>query len=81
MRISIRKNDPGYHPELLPCHVYLDGQELFLCFTADEEEGKVYCFEKDDHGKYLMDPDNPQKLKEITLSGNVKIVALPEDKK
>lgn len=74
MRISIRKDDPGYHPMAYKCEAYLDGVKLRRCFTADEEKGEVYCYEEDENGKIFIDPEKPDCIKEIVLYGKVKVV-------
>ena len=77
MRISIRKDDPGYHHLACKCKVLLDSKEAKGCFTADEENGEAHCFVIDDKGLYVMN-NNQTKIKEIVLHGKVEIV-IPDD--
>ena len=39
MRMSVIKNDPGYHPKAYKYQPYLDGVKLEQCVTADDIEG------------------------------------------
>lgn len=48
MRISTRKDDPGYTARAYNYQVYLDGKKLDHCHTADEEKGEAHCFVYDD---------------------------------
>lgn len=59
MRLSARKDDPGYRPDwesLLPITVLLDGVEVPKCITADEELGYVKFFALDERGNTILAP-------------------------
>lgn len=48
MRLSVRKDDPGYPAwsridQKAEVRVYLDGIQVEECITADEEAGYVLC--------------------------------------
>ena len=64
MRLSIRQTDPGYSPKAFSAKVFLDGEELSKCFTADEELGEAHC--------YVLEEDT-EELKEVILRGDVVI--------
>jgi len=53
MRLSVRKTDPGYHPMAWGAVVYLNGQKIRGCFTADEEKGEIFLLKKDSNGAYV----------------------------
>ena len=44
MRVSVKKQDPGYVPDPQNYEVFLDGEKLLNCHTADEEKGIAYCY-------------------------------------
>lgn len=47
MRVSVNKNDPGYFIGAQRCEVYLDGEFVESCLTADEEKGEVVVLAPD----------------------------------
>ena len=49
------KDDPGYHPFAWKAVVYLDGEELAECLTADEERGHCIVYAKDADGQVIID--------------------------
>jgi len=56
MRLSVKKDDPGYHEKARWEHQpYLDGKKVDHCFTADEEMGCVWCHKVGEDGKILVD--------------------------
>jgi hypothetical protein len=66
MRLSVIKEDPGYHPLAVRCEVTLNGMKpIHPCHTADEEAGKLYCY-----GPYDAARDE---LTTLELTGEVKI--------
>jgi hypothetical protein len=68
MRLSVREDDPGYSMEAFGARVYLDGEEVDKCVTADEELGKVWVYDLDS-----LEPDMDEiPIKE--LSGDVFLV-------
>ena len=74
MRLSVRKEDAGYDPDTcMHAKVFVDGEEVSSrCFTADEEEGKAWCYKLNDEGeKFVRDGI---KIAEEVLTGEVKIV-------
>lgn len=44
MRISLKKDDPGYQENANKYRVMFDGIERLDCFTADEELGEIHCY-------------------------------------
>lgn len=58
MRVSIRPSDPG-HANFLGVglhHVYLNGSRVIDCITADEGEGLIVRYARDEWGKYVLKP-------------------------
>ncbi len=47
MRVSAKKNDPGYVKNPFDYKVFLNGIEIQDCFTADEEQGIAYIYKRD----------------------------------
>ena len=82
MRISIRKDDPGYdyRTTLRRGHgwdvsIFVDGVDVTgRCHTADEEEGKAWCFKHNELGIPFTDPDFPDRAVEKVLTGKVVIL-------
>ncbi len=74
MRVSFRESDPGYNAKAVGTEIYLDGEKIEQCFTADEELGIAYCYELNEEGLVMIDPKTGDRLKEIERRGNVKIV-------
>jgi hypothetical protein len=60
MRISVKKDDPGYHPLAHKCQPYLNGEKLRHCFTADEEKGEVFVYMLDENGKHFLNKDKTE---------------------
>ncbi len=56
MRLSVRKDDPGYDPRAFGARVYLDGKEITHCFTADEERGYALVYVLNENGQPFIDP-------------------------
>lgn len=76
MRISIRKDDPGYKENANKYRITFNGQERTDVFTADEEKGLIHCYdEKVKNGKKLrmVDPKTHQP-KERIFNGKVVII-------
>ena len=84
MRVSIYKDDPGYTKHHRNIEIYLDGEKIERCFTADEELGKVWVHDierfKSDWAKYkyaIYDLErnitNEPILHPKELTGNVEI--------
>lgn len=48
MRMSTIKGDTGYSKAAVMYDVYLDGEKLHNCFTADEELGEAHCYADND---------------------------------
>lgn len=80
MRISIRKNDPGYHLLAHKCSPMLNGEEIRHCFTADEETGECFCYKTDDKDNIILN-DSKTEIVEIVRKGDVKIIIPDEFKK
>lgn len=77
MRLSVRKNDPGYRPDARGVKVFLDERPV-LAITADEELGYVLTFDRDVDGKPKVDRSGPSPaLAEKVLQGVVRIELPP----
>ena len=73
MRLSIRKDDPGYDKKAMGCIIFVDGVDVTnRCFTADEEKGMVWCFKHNELGRSFL--DNSNNPAEEVLTGEVVIV-------
>jgi hypothetical protein len=70
MRASVRKDDSSYNPQHTKLEVYLDGEPVRGCITADEEKGEIVVYAKDGKGHYVMESE---KLKTETRTGKVEI--------
>lgn len=53
MRISARRDDPGYANFRGPCNVYLDGVLQLCVLAVDVEEGYVELIARDSSGIWL----------------------------
>lgn len=74
MRLSVRKDDPGYSPTAQRnAEAFLDGKKVDHCFTADEETGEVFLYRTDKDGHPYRDPENPDRLATERLTGEVEI--------
>lgn len=72
MRLSVRKDDPGYSKHAFGAKVLLDGVEVEQVFTADEEQGALWRYCTNDHGALVSDPSG--KVPEECLTGVVQII-------
>lgn len=72
MRISVRKDDPGYHQFAYRCKVHLNGEPIEGCFTADEEAGEAHIHKRDKEGKYIIVGG---RVAEEIIKGEVSIIA------
>ncbi len=73
MRLSIREDDPGYGPTQ-NCKVFVDDVEVTArCHTADEEQGKAWCFKLNELGEKFIDQAY-DKVAEEVLTGKVVII-------
>tara|TARA_R110000851_G_scaffold244379_1_gene397189 strand:- start:56 stop:442 length:387 start_codon:yes stop_codon:yes gene_type:complete len=77
MRISTKQDDAGYNPVAYKYRAYLDGNELGLCFIADEEKGEAHCWAKDDNGRITHDHQTG-KAKIVIFYGKVEIKRLSD---
>ena len=78
MRVSVRKDDRGYHPEAkaFAFKILLDGTDMTMhCHTADEEEGRLYRYATNDFGEKYIDPVTDRPAEEV-LYGRVEIIEL-----
>lgn len=77
MRLSVREDDPGYSPQAtFRCKVFVDDVEVTTrCHTADEEQGKAWCFKLNELGEKFRDGD---RAAEEVLTGKV-VIILPKD--
>lgn len=79
MRLSARKDDPGYEAfNALYSNgkrpvAFLDGVEQRAAVTADEEAGLIVRHVLDDEGKPQLDPNDPHRVWEETVRGEVRI--------
>jgi len=73
VRLSVRKNDPGYHSRAWGVVVYLNGQKISNCVTADEEKGEVFLLKKDSDGAYMKNRAGDD-VKIERKTGEVRIV-------
>lgn len=72
MRLSVRKDDPGYSPKAFGARVFVNGTEITNCFTADEESGEAFVYVVDDHGRHVWNPLHTG-LEETVIRGNVEV--------
>jgi hypothetical protein len=76
MRLSTDPNDPGYSAFIYnkgSIKVLLEGVELKGVITADEEKRFIVQAVFDDNGKYKLNKDKTEVLKQ-TIYGNVAIL-------
>ena len=74
MRVSVKKDDPGYINYRLGQRSFLNGEEVtFRCFTTDEERGEVHVYKLSERGLPYYDADKDEVPWEI-LRGDVRIV-------
>ncbi|MGV7093816.1 hypothetical protein [Siccibacter turicensis] len=76
MRITVLDDDPG---ERIPpgrefITVYLDGEEVKQCLTADDVKGEVVSIETDEGGRVLMESGE---VKRLTRYGEVRTERCP----
>lgn len=72
MRSSANRHDVGfenYHPSH---RVYLDGELLHNCVTADEELGRAWCLKTDDDGKIVLNEAGDD-IEIVEVAGRVEI--------
>ena len=72
MRLSVRKNDFGYHKMAYLYQPYLDGKSISNCFTADEDRGVVWVHKTDKDGDVILNLERTCILEE-QLFGNVEL--------
>ncbi|WP_137279229.1 hypothetical protein [Pseudomonas rhizoryzae] len=78
MRVSADPQDPGYSPGLVGrVDVYLDDEKQRDAVTADEEEGLVVIYARDEAGRLRVEGDE---LVTKTLRGKVRIGVHHADK-
>lgn len=78
MRLSVDKDDPGYG-ETSRVKILVNGVDVTKrCYTADEEEGKAYCFKHNAEGHVYVEPNNPPQAAQEILEGKVEII-FPEN--
>ncbi len=64
MRISLDRNDRAYWPHAYLCRATIDGAELDLAVTVDEERGYAIVYGKDTAGNFMQDAaGNPVMVK------------------
>ncbi len=74
MRISCRREDPGYDPEAIArdYNITCDGKVIEWVITVDDEEGFVTFIPKAEDGQALLNEDGDA-LKNETVYGKVEI--------
>lgn len=83
MRLSTDPEDPGYHPRIHEARVtvYLNGERIDRCITADEERGYALVHSVDDADDYVIrvDPRTQERcIQKHTVRGVIRIsVARP----
>lgn len=77
IRVSVFKEDPGYHPAPL-VEVYVNGKKANGCVMADEERGQALCIvlNNDGTGSRAEWPPRDQ-VQHWMVYGDVKIVPMP----
>lgn len=73
MRMSVKKNDSGYHKRAHSFKVLLDGKYLQDCFTADEDKGYVLINKRDKNGQLLLNKDKTELITE-KIFGKIEIM-------
>lgn len=71
MRLTVLDDDPGIR--ICPgqrYNVYLDGEKVKSCFTADDEKGEVVAAVLDEHDRMIAENGE---VKRQTLYGTVRI--------
>ncbi len=73
MRVSMDQSDVGYNPYAADAvkTVFVDGVEIPDVLTADDKEGIVVYFPRDDKGELILDGDE---VVTTQLQGDVRIV-------
>ena len=57
------------------CKIFLDGKEVTRdCYEADDEEGYVKCYKRNDFGDFYIDRHNPDESARETRQGKVEII-------
>lgn len=75
MRISADKDDPDYSPRSKLASVYLDGNKLDRCISADSVAGEAVCVKVDDKGRITIRlVDGEPTIDTEIIRGNVEIV-------
>lgn len=74
MRISVKKDDPGYTPEmaLRRFEVLFNGVPLRHCVTADEGAGEAVVHDLDANGRPMLDRERRQVVTR-TVRGHIVI--------
>lgn len=76
MRVSADIEDRDYSHAAAFLQVFLDGDEVRMCITADDTRGEVLCYDVDEKGYIRFDPGSVR-AKTVTLTGKVEIVVHP----
>jgi hypothetical protein len=72
MRISVKEGDPGYCAEAFKARVFFnDVEQKGTCITADEEQGLIVRFIKNEDGGLVV--NNGEAMTE-TVTGKVRII-------
>jgi len=72
MRISVKKNDPGFSPDHYLYVVYFNEQLLNNCFTADTKLNKAWVYLVDENNNFILDENG--KVQTTYLCGDIRII-------
>jgi len=70
MRISIKKDDPGYREDFVLCNCTIDGMPEARIITADDTKRYALIYARDRNGKLMRNPDGDIQTLEVT--GDIK---------
>ena len=74
MRVSARFGDQGYIRNRSGIMVCLDGERIYDCILADEEEGLVIVHPRDSNGRLIVHGD---RVREVERRGRV-VIKMPK---
>jgi len=77
MRLSVDKDDKGCSHIAFDCQVYLNGDLLNHCITADDIEGFCLVYKEGADGNLYIEPGRDYIATEV-LHGDVSILCKPQ---
>lgn len=77
MHVSVDSRSPHYDPGCCWCEVYIDGVQEHDCYEADTDEGIAWCYESDENGQAVLDPET-RECRRVVKRGNVELVGYRE---